>query len=290
MHEQKTVKGMNVFVVGVDGVIGGALFAHLKRKEVTVTGSSRHEQHSSDVISFDLADAQTVALPAVTAAVICAGVTSLAACRASPEETRAINVDHTLTLAKRLAAQGAFVIALSTNLVFDGSRPLLAATEAPAPQTEYGRQKCDLERGVLALGDRGAVVRLTKVVSADTLLFRAWRNALANGEVIMPFSDMVMSPIPLIRVVEALAMLIAKSKPGIYQLSATEDIGYADAARIIADVVKVSDALLRPQPAPTSIPPIERPHHTCLDTAEAQMVMGWRAISAKEALAEVLSP
>ena len=55
-------------------------------------------------------------------AVLCAGITSLAVCRQDPQACRRINVENSLAVLRQLAGTGTFVVALSTNLVFDGSK------------------------------------------------------------------------------------------------------------------------------------------------------------------------
>jgi hypothetical protein len=47
-----------------------------------------------------------------------------------------------------------------TNLVFDGSVPCRNAHDAACPVTEYGRQKAEAEKQLLALGNMAAVVRV----------------------------------------------------------------------------------------------------------------------------------
>ena len=278
---------MTVLVVGADGVIGRALYAHLKQANIDVIGSTRRPPSASgDLIHLNLATVERATLSPASAAVICAGATSLAACRSAPDATRAINVEGSLALAGRLAAEGTFVVALSTNLVFDGQRPLRAATDPPQPQSEYGRPRRDLEDGIIALGAHSAVVRLTKIVSPQTTLLRNWRDSLQRGEVVMPFLGIVMSPIPLDRVIAALARLLNLRSPGIFQLSATDEVSYVDTANIMADAVVASRTLVQPRPPSDDIISAERPPFTSLDTARACAELNWRPITSASALME----
>lgn len=274
--------------MGVDGVIGSALYARLGRDKA-VLGTTRREKPPPDLISLDIAMADDVRLPVVDSAIICAGVTSLAACRMQPAGTRRINVDAPLALARRLAGRGTFVVGLSTNLVLDGRAPRRSADAAAAPSAEYAVQKRDLEQGFHDLGHRGAVVRLTKVISPQTALLRGWCEALTRGDAISPYADMSMAPILLDHVAAALEALMDRRLPGLFQLSAEDDVGYSDAAYLLADVVGASRALVRPCAAPLEIPLGERPAFSSMDTARACAELDWRPMAAAAALREAFA-
>ena len=86
---------------------------------------------------------------------------------------------------------------LSTNQVFDGSVPEMAADAPASPVSEYGRQKARVEAALRARMDQGApvaVLRLAKVVSRDMPLIRGWVDALSAGKPIRAFHDMTLAP------------------------------------------------------------------------------------------------
>ncbi|MEI9991457.1 MAG: sugar nucleotide-binding protein [Rhizomicrobium sp.] len=272
----------DLLVVGENSVIGSALLDAASARCLSVEGTSRRNG------GLDLADAASVArfhLQATRTAVICAAVASLSACERAPERALAVNVTGTLALAQRLRNFGIHPIALSTNLVFGGDKACCGTSDVVSPKTSYGRQKAEMERGILALG--GTVLRLTKVLSQTSVMFRQWRDNLALGQPINAFCDMYMAPIPLPRVTAALLALIRAPRPGLVQLSADRDISYAQAASFICCGVGADLALVRPVSAPTEIALEARPQHTTLDTTEATVWLGWRAIAPEDTLAEV---
>ena len=220
-------------VVGSDGLIGAALKRKLLAGGRTVLGTTRQpELIEKNILQLDLAgnmDEWTV--PAgISSAFLCAAVTTLKQCEADPVGSGLINVRNMARLAEKLAKSGAFVVFLSTSAVFDGSLAF-AASDAPLlPTTEYGRQKVEVERLLLALGEHTAIVRPTKVVAPGMPLLVQWRAALERGEPIRPFSDLLMSPIPLDFAVEALIRIADSRRSGIYQLSGAADVSYAEFA------------------------------------------------------------
>jgi dTDP-4-dehydrorhamnose reductase len=255
-------------VVGADGQLGRALFDALAGGGAEVMGTSRRRPPRPGRIYLDLAAGpQQRALPAsIATAYLCAAVTSLAACRQDPSGSRQVNVQRTVEVARMLAGGGAFVVFLSTNLVYDGSVAFRSAQDPTCPRTEYGRQKADAERHLLALGDHAAVVRLTKVLSGQMPLFSRWRSALGKGETIQPFSDLVMAPVSLPFAVYALTQIASLRRPGIFQISGNRDVSYAEAARHLAGRLGASPELVQPVPSQQAGTTLEAlPAHTTLE-------------------------
>jgi dTDP-4-dehydrorhamnose reductase len=264
-------------VVGVDGQIGKALWSRLAISGAAAWGTSRRPCSAAGVLPLDLADEpRSWHLPRdVETAYLCAAVASLAACRASPAESALVNVERTAALGQRLVEAGAFVVFLSTNLVFDGSLPFRSPRDDVSPATEYGRQKAEAERRLLALGNAVAVVRLTKVLGPATPFLAQWRADLARAEPIRPFSDVVMAPLPLGFVGESLARLAGARRPGLFQLSADRDVTYAQAARRMARRLGADPQLVRAIGCEESDVVLEsNPRHTTLDTTRWQSELG----------------
>lgn len=274
-----------ILVVGADGVIGSSLYRSLRAHEVPVIGTSRRAG-SRNFLPLDLA-APPADLANYRAAVLCAGITSLAACRNDPDATRLINVENSLALAQRLASYGTFVVGLSTNLVFDGAVARRAPTDPPAPLCEYGRQKAQLESGIIAAG--GAIVRLTKVLDQGTALLRNWVSDLKASTPIHAFIDMWMAPIRLGSVVAALFALLCSPRRGFFQLSASNDVSYAEAALLLCKALGADERLVFCEAAPSTIPAAERPRFTALDTARAEAELGWRTAAAQDPIGELAS-
>lgn len=272
--------GLRLLVVGADGIIGSALCAVAARLGAEATGTSRRAERMLDTAHWPL-DLSTEpdgwALPGqFDAAVICAAQASIAGCAADPESTRRVNVTHTAALAHRLAGDGAHVILLSTSMVFDGTRAFRRAEEPVCPITEYGRQKAAAEEAVLALGRAATVLRLTKVLPERPPLFAGWLADLRAGRRISPFADLPIAPVALPVVAAVLCRLVAAPQPGIFQVSASRDISYADAARHLAACHGLEPALIEPVSSlAAGIPAEAKPAHTTLDMAGLTKAFGF---------------
>lgn len=253
---------MRVFIAGGDSRIGSALAGIARKHGDEVILSSRRP---GAAWPLDLGCPESWRLPdGPGAAFLCASLCSLAACRMNPEATALVNVKGTLLLAERLAASGFRICFLSSTQVFDGRKPFPLPSDAVSPETEYGRQKAVVEERLLRFFPSSLIVRLSKVVTPDLPLFRAWKEALERKEVIQPFSDSYLSPLSLVDMAEVLYSAMAKGERGILHLSGPDQVSYAEAGNILADVLRVDKTLIREIPTPDTIPMEEHPPHVTL--------------------------
>lgn len=228
-------------VIGGDGLIGRALGAHLAEAGWRVTSTSRRENRSEAERLLDLRDPEAsradwsdqLHVPGLVI-FLSAAATGFAHCNDDPAGTRLINVDNTIRLACEFMKQGAHVIYLSSNAVFDG-KTAYAPEESPlSPETEYGCQKAACEIGLQeAANDAGsglAIVRLTKVVDRSQPLVGGWIKDLREGATVRAAVDLVLSPITLGYVVDGLRKLAERRLVGRYHLSGSDDVTYFDLA------------------------------------------------------------
>ena len=237
-------------LIGGDSEIGAAAYQSLKTRGVTAAATTRRKtQVAADRPFLDLsAPLENWEPPSGTsAACIFAAVARVEACAADPRASAHVNVTQTLALADRLLGHGIPVLFLSTNQVFDGTVPNVAAGAPHSPVTEYGRQKARAEAGFFSrmeLGMPAAVLRLAKVVSRDMPLLRDWSKKLAAGQPIRAFSDMTMAPVETAMVCDAIAMLMKDAAPGVFQLTGPRDVSYLEIGRHIAAELGVARSLV----------------------------------------------
>lgn len=265
-------------VVGAESMIGAALLQRLTRSGLDARGTTRrHDAVTGTNLFLDLSAVPDSWKPSepVDVAILCAGVTRLKACMETPKESRLINVDGIVKVAEILRKQGAFVIYLSTNQVFDGTLPRVTPSNATSPVTEYGRQKAEAERRLNEAGTVDAIVRLTKVMGPVNALIEEWKRDLLAGRTITPFSDMTLAPVPLSSVLSVLTMIAQERRIGTFHVSGERDITYADAACIGAEVLGVSPELVQPVHSAQADPASEpSPVNTCLNIDLLKEIFG----------------
>jgi len=278
---------VSFLLVGGDSEIAGATFAAMRadgRKVITTTRRS-DRLGLADRIFLDLAvplgDWQP---PSEIAAVgIFAAVGHLVDCHRDPVGSALVNVTRTIELVERLANGGIYVLFLSTDKVFDGSRKLMPATAPLCPASEYGRQKARTETRLQAMIGAGApigILRLAKIVSPGMGLLLQWQAALAAGTPINAFHDMMMAPTPVTDAAAAIATLLGERAAGVWQLSGACDISYAEIAAHIARFVRADPGLVQPVAAASAgMPSGSTPRHTTLDSTALRQRF---AIAARE--------
>ena len=244
----------HVLIVGGDGTIGSALNKRLLAEGFQVTCSTRRPGVYGDTSLFlDLQDPDSF-LPIkdrrFDAAVLCGAITSIQKCEENPEQTRQVNVDATLALADLLAEAGSHLVFLSTNMVFDGSKPNAQSSDARNPLTEYGRQKAAVEVALLEFNIKASIIRLGKVLPPNFPLFKEWLERMRSGNCIHPHANRTMAPISLAFATDVLAWLIAHKGHGIFQATASHDITYVDAAFMLANLFQSDSSLIEPVNAP----------------------------------------
>jgi dTDP-4-dehydrorhamnose reductase len=286
---------LRALIIGIDSVIGQALGEALTARGDTVFGTTRRAETVDGGrrlwLDLERIEAPQTTLPAVDITVFCAAKARYAECRLDPVLARGLNVEATVDLARRLVDQGSRVLLLSTSAVFDGSRPHRRAEEPTRSASLYGSLKVEAEAGVLALGHAAAVFRLTKLVTPQMPLLTGWMFALAGGRNIRAFTDLRFCPLSLGHVVPALLAVIDDCGDGIYQVSGSDDITYADAARHIAFRISAAPRLIEAVRAiDNGIPPAEILAHTSLDTTRLSTLTGFQPPSPFAVLDAVFAP
>ena len=234
-----------ILVVGGDGLVGAGLTRHLIAAGVEVVATTRRRDGP---LFLDVAAAAEAApaLPRVDAAVLCAGIARLADCDRDPEGSRRVNVDGIVGVATALVRQGAYVLHLSSDKVFDGQVAQRRRDEPTCPLTRYGEQKVAAEAGVLALAGEVGVLRLSKVLAPSLPLLNDWAAALRAGRPIAPFTDMYLAPIPLDLLCALISRLLQARALGLYQCSGAADRNYVDLATSLARNLSAAPDLIAP--------------------------------------------
>jgi dTDP-4-dehydrorhamnose reductase len=115
-------------------------------------------------VELDVRDAEAVATFVARekpdAIVVAAAERRPDICENDPAAARALNVDAVRSIAQAARQRGAWVLSISTDYVFDGTRPPYRCDDAPNPLNAYGHSKLDGEHALLDATDNALVLRL----------------------------------------------------------------------------------------------------------------------------------
>jgi len=222
-------------VVGGDSQIGAVLSNYWQENNIPFHTSTRHKKMVTDNCKLiDLNNSDTFQnLKIYKSAIICAAVTDIAYCEKNPNRTRKINVEGTVELVKQFSKKGTHILFLSSNQVFDGRNPMQKPNAPRRPVTEYGRQKVEVETFIENFSN-ACILRMTKVIHPGLGILRRWEKSLSEGQPILAFTDLSVSPISINDVIKKIDLLVRQKAKGIFQISGSNDMSYFEFAKDFA--------------------------------------------------------
>ena len=218
-------------IVGASGFIGNKLYNYFKSKGLEVKGtyySRTFEGAERDGIDLNLGNpdfSNILGLNDLTHIFFCHGVTNIDECKMNRDSSYKINVTNTIKLLESFRHTDVVPIYLSTDMVYSGTQKNSTESDMPAPVTEYGRQKVQVENYITTQFSKYIILRLSKVYSiekGDQTLFTSWLDSLMERKTILAAADIFISPIYVMDVVHALDGLVTGKHYGIFNLGGQE--------------------------------------------------------------------
>jgi len=238
-------------VVGASGQIGGALCRVLPDTIGTYRtrpAPGLRQLDASDADAFrrmlDKTGAHVVFFPAAQP--------NVDWCEAHPAEAESGNLGPLRVALAAAIERDAFLVAYSSDYVFDGARGPYVETDPVSPISVYGRIKVRLEEETLAAG--AAVVRTTVVFGSErgeprNFVLRLVQSLARNETVRVP-TDQVGTPTYSDDVARASGMIADARATGIWHVAGPDRISRLELARHAARAFGLSEMLI--QGVPTS--------------------------------------
>ena len=267
-------------VIGGTGLVGNALLRAWTAQGVEVSAATYHCHASGSFLQLDMqSESRVKALlaahrPAVVA--VPAANPFVDYCELHPEETRRVNVDGTLNVARACREIGARMIFYSSDYVFDGVKGTYTEEDAPCPINEYGRQKAEAERGVLAADPRNLVIRTSGAYGwqwePKNFVLQIRKN-LSEGRTMRVADGLRYNPTYVENLAEITAALVSAEAGGIFHVVGAEEIARADFARRAARAFGLDETLIRTVPAAEFRSPTARPKESSLITEKVRRLL-----------------
>lgn len=277
-------------IVGANSEIGSVAARLIRARNGNVVTTTRRPAALPAQVHLDFkSPLEDFRIPeGVQCACIFVAVARLAICETDPIGSALINVERTIALIDLLVARNVYTLFLSTNQVFNGDCPNVAADAPISPISEYGRQKAKTERVLRTWMANGApigILRLAKVVSPGMTLLSAWMKELASGHSIRAFNDMTMAPTPIDLVAMTITRMMEDRLSMVAQLSGPRDVTYAEVGRFLAKRVGADPGLVEPVSALENGMPVgSTPRNTTLDSSFIARKYGLTAPDAFEVI------
>ncbi|HET8646771.1 MAG TPA: sugar nucleotide-binding protein, partial [Vicinamibacteria bacterium] len=224
---------LRLLVTGAGGLLGGRLAELLAGGMSVVAAVNRSAAPPGlDVVHLDLLDASAVesALDRVRpdAVLHSAALADADRCQREPELAARVNAGIPALLARTCRRRSLRLVALSTDLVFPGTRAWSDEGETPRPRLHYARTKLEGEQAALAEHPQAAVMRVALVCGrghgprGSATESMAW--ALRAGRRLRLFGDQYRTPVDAESVAAAAAALLRGQENGVFHVGGPERV------------------------------------------------------------------
>ena len=229
---------VKVALFGATGLLGWSVGqAVLRRRYELISFSARGADDLKGVgrvSSLSLTDDERLTRTLLDewpdAIINCSAISSPDDVNRSPRESHAVNVEATVRLAEIAAHLGARFIHVSSDMVFDGTQSPYRSTDMPNPLSEYGRQKLEAEKRILATTDENLVVlRITLLngnsPSGKRSPHERILDGLATGSPSTLFEDEIRQPSSAENVSDAMVELMERPNlNGLFHWAGSQEI------------------------------------------------------------------
>jgi dTDP-4-dehydrorhamnose reductase len=245
-----------VLITGASGTLGGPLTVRAVRSGWEVLGTYlTHPDRicAGQPVQLDLRDEAATRQQVDTFrpdVILHAAITE----RSGPGFDGAIRLAGA-NLARIAAEHKIRLIALSTDLIFDGTESLYSEETPPRPWNAYGYAKADAEREILAACPGALVVRTSLIYDFDRENAQvAWMlRAVERGEPVRLFADQIRCPIWAVNLADALLELARGPAAGILNVVGPEPLSRYDLGMALLSALGIEGRVI-PAAAPDTQP------------------------------------
>jgi len=272
-------------VTGAGGLLGGDLVRAWQGRPVV----------GLDHAVLDITDAAACrcALDEYRPSVVvnCAARASLDFCETHRDEAMRVNADGARRLAEACAAAGAMLVHISTDYVFDGTKPEPYVEEdEPRPLSVYSESKVAGERAVIEVSPKNLVVRVAWIFGFNDKSFpRTVLRRARHMPTVGVIGDQLGSPTYSFDIAEAIGRLVETGAVGIVQFTNEGLCTRFDMTRYIFERLGLGGERVRAI-ASKELPWVApRPAKLEVSKAKYQRTTGARVRTWQEALDEYLA-
>lgn len=179
----------------------------------------------------------------------CAALTNVDYCEKHPNEAYNQNVLASINIAEIAKKTRAYLIHISTDSIFNGTKGNYKENDIPNPINAYGRTKLEAEQKISSIHPYSCIVR-TNIYGWNKInkfsLTEWMLNKLINNEELPALKDIYFSPILVNDFIKTLFELQERNYRGIIHIAGSESCSKLDFAYMIAEVFALDKNLIKP--------------------------------------------
>lgn len=280
---------MNILITGCNGQLGNEL-------QLLEKNYSEHTFFNTDVHELDITNAEAidnfVSSNNIDIIINCAAYTAVDKAESNKELCQVLNADAPAYLAKAISKRNGWMIQVSTDYVFDGTKNTpYVETDSPCPNSVYGSTKLDGEKAVEQACKNTMIIRTAWLYSSfgNNFVKTMMRLGKEKDELNVIF-DQIGTPTYARDL--AIAIMTAVEKgivPGIYHFSNEGVISWYDFTKAIHRLSGITSCHVRPihtEEYPTAA---TRPHYSVLDKTKIKKTYGIEIPYWEDSLAECIN-
>jgi dTDP-4-dehydrorhamnose reductase len=218
-------------VVGGSGYLGGALVAHAQRAGHEAAATFFGQPGDNGGVTWHQLDIRDRVAVAECVAALEPEVVINAAYRKSDWATSA---DGAANVALGAQHVGAYLLHVSSDVVFSGRANPYPETALPDPISAYGAAKAAAETAVRAVARGAAIVRTSLILGDGRSPFEALVGDLAGGGRGVLFRDEVLCPVHIADLSAALIEIAYAGDGGVFHVAGPDAITRYDLGCLVA--------------------------------------------------------
>ena len=284
---------LRLLITGASGLYGSKLAKIANKNHIVFSGYSQNQTYSGIPIQFDVSNKNSVkrafkkAKPEVV--VHAAALTEVDKCETNRELAWRINVEGTRNISEEVQRDGAFLVFVSTDYIFNGETGRYKETDDPDPINFYGFTKLKSEELIKEAVKEYCIVRASVIYgstpAAGKINFALWLiNKLKSNEQAKIITDQWNSPTLNTNMAEMTLEIIERKFTGIYHISGETRISRYDFAMQMAKKLNLDSKLIKPIQSAELTWAARRPKDSSLDTLKAQKTLKKQPLQINQAL------
>lgn len=208
----------------------------------------------------------------------CAAGTDVDRCQRDEEWAHRLNRDMAEHVAAAAAANGASLVHISTDAVFDGQKGDYSEEDRPEPVNIYGRTKLAGEEAVLDAHPGALIVRTNlfgrSLGTSRGSLAEWFLGELREGESPPGFTDVHFSPILVNDLGPLLLDLVGRGARGLFHIGGATCLSKFEFGRRLAAAFGYAPERIRPSTLEEVDLEAPRPKKLCLDCSKLERELG----------------
>ena len=289
---------MNILITGCNGQLGSELQLlessypqHVfLNTDIAVADHPLQPQQRLD-ISNQLEVEQFVTEHAIDGVINCAAYTAVDKAETDKTLCTTLNTVAPSYLAAAVEKRGGWMIQISTDYVFDGSKHTpYVETDTPSPDSVYGSTKLAGELGVTKFCKRSMIIRTAWLYSSfgNNFVKTMIRLGKEKPELGVIF-DQIGTPTYARDLAKVIMTAVEQGiTPGVYHFSNEGVISWYDFAKAIHRLAGITDCRIRPLHTQEYPTPAHRPHYSVLDKSKIKQTYQQEIPYWEESLAECI--